>query len=385
MVRADVPGVAGIGVALSKLLIFVTEDYYFVSHRLALGIAAQRAGYDVSVVTRVRECGAIIREAGLRLIPFENARSSLNPLTELVTLLRLVRLYRRERPDVIHHVAMKPILYGTIAARLAGRPAVINAVAGMGWLFTSGAGLARWLKPFVRVALRHVLGTGVALVQNPDDARMLAQLGIAESRIRLIRGSGVDLGTFQAIPAPDGVPVVLLPARLLWDKGVGEFVAAARLLRSKGVTARFLVAGDPDPMNPASIPHDEVAKWVREGVIEHLGFVIDMPGLLARSHIVCLPSYREGLPKTLIEAAAAGRAIVTTDVPGCREVVRHGDNGLLVPPRNAAALADAVERVLSDRTLREAMGANGRRRAEEEFGIEAVIEKTLAVYREAVV
>ena len=369
---------------MSKLLLLVTEDYYFVSHRLALGIAAKRAGHDVCVVTRVRDSGATIRDAGLRLIPFENARSSFNPLTELSTLLRLIRLYRRERPDLVHYVAMKPILYGSIAARLAGRPAVINAVAGMGWLFTSSDGLARWLKPVICRALKQLLSTGIALVQNPDDARMLAQFGVARSKIRLIRGSGVDLHAFRGIRAPNGIPVVLLPARLLWDKGVGEFVAAARLLRGKRVPARFFVAGEPDPMNPAAISSDDLGAWVREGVIDYLGFVADMPDLLARCHIVCLPSYREGLPKSLIEAAAAGRAIVTTDVPGCREVVRHGENGLLVPPRNAAALANALERVITDAKLRDEMGAKGRVRAEQEFGLETTIEQTLALYREAV-
>jgi glycosyltransferase involved in cell wall biosynthesis len=368
---------------LSKLLLFVTEDYYFVSHRLALGIAAKHAGYDVCVVTRVRDNGATIREAGLRLIPFENARSSLNPLTEIGTLVRLVRLYRRERPELLHHVAMKPMLYGSIAARLTGRRAVINAVAGMGWLFTSADGMARWLKPFVRQALKRLVGTGIALVQNPDDAAMLRQLGIPQTRIRIIPGAGVDLARFHPTPTPDGVPVVVLPARLLWDKGLAEFVTAARLLRAKGVVARFIIAGDPDPMNPAAISVEEVTAWVAEGVVEYAGFVADMPALLARSHVVCLPSYREGLPKSLIEAAAAGRAIVTTDVPGCRDVVRNGDNGLLVAPRDSAALAAALERLITDAALRTAMGTRGRLRAEQEFGLDAIIAQTLALYREA--
>lgn len=369
-----------------KLLIFVTEDWYFVSHRLALAVAAQAAGYEVAVVTRVRDHGALIRRAGLRLIPFENVRSSLNPLKEFLTLARLILLYRRERPDLVHHVAMKPVLYGSVAARFAGKPPAINALAGMGWLFTSGTGLARWLKPAVRRALARVLRTGVTLVQNPDDALLVAQLGVPESRVRRVAGSGVDLQQFrpQELPAENiGPPIVILPARLLWDKGVGEFVAAARLLRRKGIVARFLLAGEPDPLNPASISAEQVSRWTEEGVVEAPGWITDMPALLASCHVVCLPSYREGLPKSLIEAAAAGKPIVTTDVPGCREIVRNGDNGLLVPPRNPEALADALARLIENPELRRQMGARGRIRAEQEFGLDMVIRQTLALYYEA--
>ena len=366
-----------------KLLFFVTEDYYFVSHRLALAVAARAEGYDVCVVTRVRGCGDTIRGAGLRLLPFENARSSLNPLTELLTLGRLIRLYRRERPDLVHHVAMKPVLYGSVAARLAGRPAVVNAVAGMGWLFISGSVWARWLERPIRAVFKRVLNIGIALVQNPDDARLLVEVGLPKSRIRRVPGSGVDVRVFLPRPEPEGTPVVTLAARLLWDKGVGEFVGAARLLRQRGIAARFLLAGEPDPVNPASILAGDLAAWVREGVVEHLGWVSDMPDLLATCHLVCLPSYREGLPKSLIEAAAAGKAIVTTDVPGCREVVRHGDNGLLVRPRDVESLADALRRLIIDPDLRGRMGARSRVRAEQEFGLDAVVKQTLAIYREA--
>lgn len=366
-----------------KLFFFVTEDWYFVSHRLPLAVAAQQAGYEVTVLTRVREHGVHIRNAGLRLIPFENVRSGINPFTELWTLVRLISLYRRERPDIVHHVAMKPVLYGSIAASLAGTPQVVNAIAGMGWLFTSGAGLARWFKPVVRASLGRLLQLGIALVQNPDDARLLVQLGVPESKIRRIAGSGVDLQHFYPQPEPDGVPVIVLSARLLWDKGVGEFVVAARMLRQNGIHARFVLAGEPDPLNPSAISGGQIEDWVNEGAVEHLGWVKDMPKLLAESQIVCLPSfYGEGIPKSLIEAAATGRPIVTTDMPGCREIVRHGDNGLLVPPRDAEALAEALAQLIRDPALRQQMGAKGRIRAEQEFGLEFVIQQTLALYKE---
>lgn len=364
-----------------KLLFFVTEDYYFVSHRLALAEAARAAGFDVAVVTRVRNHGSTIRNAGLRLLPFENIRSSLNPFRELMALLRLILLYRRERPDVAHHVAMKPMLYGTLAARLTGVPLVVNAVAGMGWMFTSASGLAHGLRRTVRWVLARTLRTGITLVQNPDDARLLVELGVPPVRVRQIAGSGVDLRLFRPAAPSGGTVVVLFPARLLWDKGVAEFVEAARLLQTKGVDARFVLAGEPDALNPASIAAADIAEWVRLGIVEHLGWVADMPALLSCAHIVCLPSYREGLPKSLIEAAAAGLPIVTTDVPGCRSVVTDGDNGLLVPAGDAAALADALERLIANPHLRAAMGGRGRMRAEKEFGLEAVIQQTLALYQ----
>lgn len=366
-----------------KLLMYVTEDWYFCSHRLPLAVAAKAAGFDVTVLTRVRSHGDVIRRHGLKLIPFEIARGGTNPAVEAVTLFRLIIAYRRERPEVVHHVAMKPVLYGSIAARCAGRPAVVNAMAGMGWLFTSDSGFARWLKPAVRMGLKHALASGTAIVQNPDDARLVERLGVPALQIEIIRGSGVDLERFQPSPEPGGTPVVVLPARLLWDKGVGEFVEAASILRERGIVARFQLAGDPDDANPSTVAMAEVNKWVRAGLVEHLGWVRDMPQLFSAAHIVCLPSYREGLPKALIEAAAAARPIVTTDVPGCREVVAEGDNGFLVPPRSPSALADALARLIADPELRRKMGTRGRARAVEEFGLRGVVDRTLRVYEKS--
>jgi len=367
-----------------KLLYLVTEDWYFVSHRLALARAAKEAGFAVSVATRVREHGDIIRAAGLRLIPFENSRSRLNPFAELWTLLRLITLWLRERPDVAHHVAMKPVLYGSIAARIARTPRVINALAGMGWLFSSGGGAARWLKPAVRRALKVMLRSGTVLVQNPDDAKLLAELGVPPAQIQRVAGSGVDLERFRPRPEPAGEPMVVLCARLIWLKGIGEFIAAAQLLKQRGVAARFVLAGEPDEANPGVVPLAKIQDWVAQGIIEYPGWVEDTPALYAACSIVCLPSYYgEGIPKSLIEAAAAGRAIVTTDVPGCREVVHDRENGLLVPPRDVPALATALGKLIADPALRREMGAHGRFRAEREFGAEQVIRQTLLLYGEA--
>jgi glycosyltransferase involved in cell wall biosynthesis len=360
----------------------VTEDYYFVSHRLDLAIAARAAGYRVSVATRVGSHAQQINESGVRCIPFNISRSGLNPIHDLVSLFRLWVLYMRERPDIVHHVAMKPVLYGSIAARAAGTASVVNALAGMGWLFTSDGRHAKGMRTSVEWCLRRLLRRGIVVVQNPDDEALVVAMGVRRSSVRRIAGSGVDLERFSSSSEMDGVPVVLLPARLLWNKGVGEFVEASRILKHRGVAGRFVLAGEPDLLNPAAVPKEQLEQWVSEGVVEHIGWREDMPDLLRRSHVICLPSYREGLPKSLIEAAAAGRAIVTTDVPGCREAVVHGVTGLLVPPRDSKALAAALQLVLIDRERREAMGARGRVLAQNQFGSRSVIDHTLGIYSE---
>jgi len=366
-----------------KLLFLVTEDWYFVSHRLPLAVAARQAGYEVTVVTHVGEHGNTIRDAGLRLIPIELSRRGKNPFSEMMLIVRLIAIYRRERPDIVHHVAMKPVLYGSLVARFAGVRHVVNALAGLGWLFTSESRLAVALGRGVLFAFRMLLNRGAVIVQNPDDMRWLVVLGIEPSRIHLIRGSGVDVNRFSLTLEPNGEPVVVLASRMLWDKGVGEFVAAAKNLKQRGVAARFVLVGDPDPANPASIPPGLLESWHAEGVIEWWGHRNDMVQVIAQSHLVCLPSYyREGLPKVLLEAAACGRAIVTTDMPGCREIVSHGDNGLLVPPRDEAALTDALQALLQDPDRRIHMGARGRERAIQEFSVDKVVAETLALYRD---
>ncbi len=368
-----------------KLLFLVTEDWYFCSHRLPPARAAQAAGYDIVVATRVAQRGAEITAEGFKLVPIGLRRRSRNPFREIAAIAEIVQLYRRERPDIVHHVALKPVLYGSLAALLVRRPAVVNALAGMGFLFTSTTRLATLLRAAVSRVFRVLLNAGrnVLILQNPDDMAMLVSGGlVTASRVRLIRGSGVDIDRFRPSPEPDGVPVVMLASRMLWDKGVGEFVAAAALLRARGVAARFVLVGDGDADNPASIPDDQLKAWHDSGVVECWGRCDNMPAALAQAHIVCLPSYREGLPKVLLEAAACARPLVATDAPGCREIVRHGDNGLLVPLRDAAGLAEAIARLVGDPALRLQMGETGRQMVESEFSEARVAQQTLAVYRE---
>ena len=368
-----------------KLLFLVTEDWYFCSHRLPPARAAQAAGYDIVVATRVGSRGADISAEGFKLIPIDLQRRSRNPFRELTAIAQIVKIYLQERPDVVHHVALKPVLYGSLAACLVRGPAVVNALAGMGFLFSSSSRLASVLRAVVSRFFRVLLNAGrnLLILQNPDDEAMLVEGGlVAAKRVRLIRGSGVDIQRFASSPEAQTTPVVMLPSRMLWDKGVGEFVEAAQLMRTRGSAARFVLVGNGDPDNPASISEGQLKAWHDSGVVESWGHCGDMPATLAQAHIVCLPSYREGLPKVLLEAAACGKPLIATDAPGCREIVRHGENGLLVPLRDAAGLANAIECLLCDANLRHVMGQNGRRIVELEFSEAKVAQQTLAVYRE---
>lgn len=372
---------------MPKLLFFITEDWYFCSHRLPLAKAARAAGYDIAILTHVQAHRSIIEAAGIRIIPLDLQRRSLNPFRELKTLLQIIKVYRSEKPDIVHQVAMKPVLYGSVAAWCTKVNRVINAFAGMGFLFSSQRWLAKILRPFVTVLFRVVLNSGNSrlILQNPDDLNLLvAAQAIDESRIALIRGAGVDVSLYTMAEEPSGIMTILLASRMLWDKGVGEFVQAAELIRQRGISARFVLVGTGDAENPRSIPEETLKSWHESGVVEWWGKRNDMPQVFAQAHLVCLPStYGEGIPKVLIEAAACGRPIVTTDMPGCREIVRHGVNGLLVPPKDSIALADALQQLLENPDLRREMGAKGREMVVQEFAQEIVIEQTLALYGEA--
>jgi glycosyltransferase involved in cell wall biosynthesis len=368
-----------------KLLYFVTEDWYFCSHRLPLALAAQDAGYDVAVVTHVNEHAEAIRRAGIRLIPFNLSRRSMNPLSELAVLARLIVIYRKEKPNLVHHVAMKPVLYGSLAARFSGVPHVVNALAGLGYVFTSERMMARLLRCAIGTAFRVILNSGRSrlILQNYDDICMfLRKRFINEGRIRLVRGSGVDTAVFSPTPEPAGIPVVMLASRMLWDKGIKEFVEAARQLKTRKIDARFVLVGDTDTHNPSAISKEQLTAWQSEGVIEWWGRRDNMPTVLEHANIVCLPSYHEGLPKVLLEAASCGRPIVTTDVPGCREVVRNGENGFLVPMRSTVELANAMQDLIENPALRQKMGARGREIVVRELSIEKVIKETLPIYSE---
>ncbi len=371
--------------ARPRLLLLVTEDWYFWSHRLDLARAARDAGIEVLVATRVQHHGELIAGEGFKLFPIRLLRQSRDPLRELVSIIELVNLYRHERPHIVHHIAMKPVLYGSWAARLSRVPAVVNTFAGLGFTFISNDQQVRLFRSAIGRALRWALALPRARVifQNGEDREQLVRAGIVrENQAVIIRGSGVNISKFVPRPEENGDFLVVLPARMLWDKGVGEFVEAAKLLHEWGVRAKCVLVGRLDKQNPASIPESQLDEWQKDGVVEWWGHQEDMPGVLASAHIVILPSYREGLPRVLLEAAACARPIVATDVPGCREIVRHGDNGFLVPPKNPQALARAIAVLVQDPALRARMGARGRAMVESCFTAEQVARETLAVYQE---
>lgn len=364
-----------------KLLFVVTEDWYFVSHRLPLGAAAVKQGYEVVVATRVRNHGDAILNAGIRLIPFELSRRSGNPFKEIWSLFRL---YRSERPEIIHHVALKPVIFGNVAAWLARSGALVNAISGMGWMFISTRLAMRILQPVLRWTIAQLLNRkhSITIIQNTEDRALLSRAGVDAKHIRLISGMGVDIDAFHPVSTPPGIPCVMLVARMLWDKGIGEFVEAARLLSEQGVRARFVLVGDTDPANPAVISESVLQEWHGKWGVEYWGRRDDMPVVWQSAHIACLPSYREGMPKSLLEAAACGLPIVTTDVPGCQEVIVDGQEGILVQVRNATSLAKALNRLIQRPELRSTMGAKARKRAEEIFSQDHAVTATLKIYDE---
>ena len=371
-----------------KLMYLISEDWFFCSHFFERAVAARDAGYDVVVMAREQAHGQKIRTAGIRLLPVNFNRRGINPVKELALLLRIYLAYRRERPDVLHHIATKAVLYGSLAAIFFLRkPAIVNAPVGMGYVFSSREWLARLLRPILRLGYRLLLNPRRSRVifENPDDVAHFVENGVVHpADAVLIRGAGVDVRTFRPADFSAEPTVVALVARMLRDKGVYEFVEAAHRLHDAGVAARFVLVGDPDPENPASIPLQQLRSWHGHKGVEWWGWREDMVSTWHHAHIACLPSYREGLPKALLEAAACGLPIVTTDAVGCREVVRNGDNGLLVPIGDARALAQALHILIADADLRRRMGKQSRARAEREFSSEQVVSETLAVYRSLV-
>lgn len=369
---------------MSKKIVFVDNRVeYVLSHRIPWLQGAREAGFDVHVTTLTAGNHAHIEDAGFTYHPISEHRRSNNPIQELRLIGRLYRLYRDLNPDIIHQITLRSILYSGVAHALLGEAKIINGVTGLGYMFSSQDLKVRALRTSVLGALRVLTRRDhVFLFQNPDDKALFQLHNIVDpSSSVLIKGSGVDMNRFDHQLEPSGQLVVLFPARMLWHKGVQAFVNAARIIQANGFEARFVMVGDIDDDNPAGVSAAQLKEWEREGTIEWWGYQESMPDVLAQSHVVCLPSaYREGVPKVLIEAASCGRPIVTTDMPGCREIVRDGENGYLVPPRNGKAVAEALKPLLLDDELRSTMGKRGREMVEREFSIERVVRSTLKVY-----
>jgi len=368
-----------------RLLFFITEDWYFWSHRLPIARAARDAGFDVLIVTRAGQYKERIEAEGFKLIPIGLERKSKNIFKEIRVIMEIIKIYRKEKPDIVHHVAIKPVLYGSFAAQLTGVAGIVNAVAGLGFIFVERGFKVSILRYFVILAYRLAFFKKniVGIFQNPEDLKFFVDAKIAKrKRTVLIRGSGVDTSRFVYVHEPSGIPVVVLASRMLWKKGVGHFVEAAKILKGKGVQCRMVLAGNPDLENPGFIPEKTLRFWHSEGMIEWWGHKEDMAEVFAQSNIVALPTtYGEGVPKVLIEAASCGRAIVATDVPGCREIVRHEQNGFLISPDDPKILAETLKTLIEDPGLRMRMGAHGRKIAEDEFSEKKVVQETMDVYK----
>lgn len=369
---------------MKKILFVVNDDWFFISHRLPIAIKAKELGYDVHIATGSYEGESKFKEYGFEHHVFSIARAKVNPFSDLNTVYSLYSLYKKLSPDLIHHITIKPVLYGGIAARLARVPAVVSAISGLGVIFIQQGFKAKLKRFIVGNLYRLALGAknSITITQNVDDKKIIQALAkLSNKKMRLIKGSGVDLTKFEFsdIPNQPQCKVTLL-ARMLKDKGVIEFYEAAKILKKDYSHVEFILAGDTHD-NPASLTKVELNKWDAEGVVKWIGHQ-DNPGNTIKSaDIIVLPSYREGLPKVLLEAASIGRPIITTDVPGCRDAVVADETALIVPVKESESLAFAIKQLLDNREQRASFGRKGRELMEKEFSIESVVDKHITIYK----
>jgi glycosyltransferase involved in cell wall biosynthesis len=369
-----------------RIALVANTDWYLFGYRLDFAKALQRAGHQVTLVSPPGKYSPLFSSLGFDWSALVLSRKSYNLWEELASFLSLLKIYDKGDFALVHHFTVKLVIYGSIAGKLAKIPKVVNTITGLGFVFAGRSFLARALRPIVLTLYKLALGNTLVIFQNKEDKAFFEKKNLtAKAKTSLVPGSGVDLVKFPSTDEPAGMPPrVVLAARLIWEKGVSEFVQAADLLANKGVLCEFTLVGDVDLGNPSSIPQSEIEHWVNLGIVKWLGWQDNMPDIYSSSHIVCLPSYyAEGLPKSLIEAAACGRPVVAANVPGSREAVQDGLNGFLVPPKNAAALAEALERLILSPELRRKMGKAGRKLVEDHFSVDKINQQTLALYGEA--
>jgi len=367
---------------MSKILLFANTDWYIYNFRLSLAKELREHEHEVVLLSPPGDFQEHLRTNGFEWIPFPLSRQGVNPFNELQTIWRLVHLYQQIKPDVVHHFTIKPVIYGSLAAHLLRIPGIINSITGLGHLFIDPAILTRLLRGLAKSLYRISLRKTQVIFENPEDRDIFIRNRLLRpEQSHLILGTGVDVEKFRPVPRNNNIPTILFSSRLLITKGLPEFMEATRALKQKGINARFAIAGTADPGNPASVPQGQIDAWKQTDLVEWWGWQDDMPSALAKADIFCLPSYREGVPNALLEACASGLPIVTTDVPGCRDVVTNGSNGLLVPVQNALALANALETLITDPELRRKMGMAGCEIAVNKFSQTKVNAETLAVYK----
>ena len=367
---------------MPKILLFANTDWYLYNFRLILARELRRQGYEVVLLSPPGDFQNLLQENGFHWIPFPLSRQGINPFSELHTVWRLLHIYRQVKPVIVHHFTIKPVIYGSLAAHILGFRGIINSITGLGHLFIDTGFVTRVIRNLAKFLYRTSLNGTQVIFENPEDRNIFIHNRLLNpEQTNLIPGTGVDIKKFQPTTRTNTTPLVLFASRLLITKGVLEFIEASQLLKKKGLKIRFVIAGTPDPGNPASISPEQIEAWKQSDAVEVWGWQADMPSTLAQADIFCLPSYREGVPSALLEACASGLPIITTDVPGCRDVVTHGINGLLVPPQDPQALADAIGTLLTDPKRRDEMGKAGRQLALDKFSLEKIIDQTLTVYQ----
>lgn len=365
-----------------KILLFANTDWYLYNFRLSLAKDLRDQGHDVILLSPPGHFQKLLQEDGFQLITFTFSRQGINPIYEIWTLWQLIRTYQKVRPDIVHHFTIKPVIYGSLAAHFLSIRGTINSITGLGHLFIDPSPVTRFLRVVAKWLYRISLRNTQVIFENPEDREIFINKRLLKAaHTHLIPGTGVDVEKFRPVQKKNDIPVILFSSRMLATKGVLEYMEAVRILKQNGIKARFALAGATDPGNPASVTDGQIESWSQSGLVEWWGWREDMPNTLAQTDIFCLPSYREGVPNALIEACACGLPIVTTDVPGCRDVVTHGVNGLLVPVRDAFALAQALETLLTSPELRQRMGMAGRETAINKFSITKVNAETLSVYK----
>ena len=368
-----------------RILFVVNVDWFFLSHRLPIAVESKKRGYEVHVATSLTTGVATLEENGFEVHALHMHRSRKSIRANMLSWLDILRVFWRVKPDLVHLVTIKPVLLGGIAARLLRVKGVVVAVSGLGYVFFNETWKAKAIRALVKriyySALNHK--NIKVIFQNPYDRDEITQFTpITNFQSVIIKGSGVDLRNFSPNPFESDRPVVIMASRLLRDKGVVEFIAAAKKIRERNVDCEFILAGDTDSDNPSSITQKELLGWKNEGIVNIVGYCDDIAGLFAKCHVVVLPSYREGLPKVLLEAAASGRAVITTNVPGCRDAIIPGKTGVLVEKKNIDGLVAAMMTLIQDRNLCTKMGRAGRVLAEREFNIESVVNRHLEIYEE---
>jgi len=362
-----------------KVFLFANTDWYLYNFRIPLMRALKNRGYEVVLSSPSGSYSDRLAKQGFRWIQFDFSRSGTNLFREVNILQKLIGLYRKENPDLFIHFTIKCVIYGSLAARLLGNKTVINSIDGLGYVFSNTTIGARILRLFVQPLYRFALRDTLVIFQNPDDREVFLKLKLVkEDQYTVIRGVGIEVNNYAPVKQVDDVPVILFAGRLLHSKGVEILINAARILKDSGVQARFVLVGRSDPGNPESIKEDMIQDWVKESIVEYWGWRDDMPQVFQKAHIFCLPTiHREGLPLSLMEAAASAMPIVASDVPGCRELVQNRENGFLVPPNDALALAATLRKLIENPKLRSRMGQCGREIVEQNFSAERIVSETL--------